>query len=387
MQSKFEEIRSLVIWEIQGKLSEEKQMELLTLVQQDTELAQYRQELWHTLGTPSLNEHFVKYDDAAFSDDIIGRIQRQKEKTKHTKKAILIGGLTSAAAAIIVAVCITPSIFKPNSRSTEVVSSMTGNLAGVQLKFENGSAVTLDKDTTQIVSGAFSISSSGKSASLKDLPGGATHEQFATITVPAGKDYTIRLSDGTVVQLNCESSLRFPTAFSNGKREIFVDGEAYIKVAPNAVMPFTVHLSNGKVEVLGTEFNVNNYNKERAVVSLISGKVKVANDANNLVLSPGLSGIISPKALSQGTFDEYEVLSWRTGVVIYNDAKLDSVFSDFPRLFGIPLIIDNKQSRDNRFNGGIDRSQSMEVQLKAMQSIGYVTYYKDDKNIFHVRYK
>ena len=48
-----------------------------------------------------------------------------------------------------------------------------------------------------------------------------------TVTVPRGKEFSLRLSDGTQVWLNSESSLVFPVRFGDGPREVTVTGEAY----------------------------------------------------------------------------------------------------------------------------------------------------------------
>lgn len=43
-----------------------------------------------------------------------------------------------------------------------------------------------------------------------------------TVTVPRGKEFSLRLSDGTQVWLNSESSLVFPVRFGDGPREVTV---------------------------------------------------------------------------------------------------------------------------------------------------------------------
>lgn len=388
MQSNFEEIRSLVIWEIQGKLSKEQQSFLLDQVANDPELARYRRQLTEELNSSLMQSHFQQYDDKAFANDIIKQIELEERRKRKTRQRLLVfAGLTSAAAAILIAVCIPPSsfnIFNKKSHKNTSLWESPNLMATVQLKTDNGTIVTLDRDTSQIVSGTLALSTSNKLLSLNSM---GKAEQFVTLTVPAGKDYAVKLSDGSFVQLNCASSIRFPTAFNKGKREVFINGEAYIKVSNAPSNPFIVHLPNAEVEVLGTEFNINTYNSKKSIISLVNGKVSIRNEMSNAVLKPGSAGVVIGNIIKEQPFDEYETLSWRTGIIIYKDANFDDVFTDFQRFFGYKIVIENKQSRPGRFNGTIDRNQSLDVQLKAIQAMGYISFKQDDNKNYHIRYQ
>ena len=78
---------------------------------------------------------------------------------------------------------------------------------------------------------------------------------FHTLNVPKGGEYILQLPDGSCVWLNSESSIRFPIRFAGNKREVFLSGEAYFKVAKNEKSPFQVYVKGGSVTVLGTSFN------------------------------------------------------------------------------------------------------------------------------------
>ncbi|MBX6381043.1 MAG: FecR domain-containing protein [Thermoflavifilum aggregans] len=55
--------------------------------------------------------------------------------------------------------------------------------------------------------------------------------QLNTLLIPPTKTYKIILSDGTEVTLNSMSELQFPFTFPGDKREVYINGEAYFKVA------------------------------------------------------------------------------------------------------------------------------------------------------------
>ncbi len=70
-------------------------------------------------------------------------------------------------------------------------------------------------------------------------------------------DFWITLDDGTIVHLNYNTRLRFPARFAGDSRTVYLDGEAYIKVAVDKDRPFMVVTSNATIKQYGTEFSVN----------------------------------------------------------------------------------------------------------------------------------
>ena len=52
-----------------------------------------------------------------------------------------------------------------------------------------------------------------------------------TLEVSKGGEYIMTLQDGTVVWLNSETKMRYPVQFSGQNREVWLEGEAYFKVA------------------------------------------------------------------------------------------------------------------------------------------------------------
>ena len=67
-------------------------------------------------------------------------------------------------------------------------------------------------------------------------------------------------------------------------------GEAFFEVAHDASAPFTVETDDVSVEVLGTKFNVNAYDKEVTTVYLKEGKVRlterVTGRQNRYLMAP-----------------------------------------------------------------------------------------------------
>lgn len=99
---------------------------------------------------------------------------------------------------------------------------------------------------------------------------------YNTLLVPYGRRSKVQLEDGTVVQLNAGSRLVYPSSFDKNKREVFLEGEAFFEVAPNAGAPFFVYTSNMETEVLGTSFNISAYKDDtRKSIVLVTGSVQL----------------------------------------------------------------------------------------------------------------
>ena len=98
-------------------------------------------------------------------------------------------------------------------------------------------------------------------------------EEAKRITTYHNKEYWVTLPDGSLVHLNYNSRLIYPEKFGD-RRDVILEGEAYLMVAKDKSRQFVVHTPKGDVKVYGTEFVVNtgtstengNDNKELTVV-------------------------------------------------------------------------------------------------------------------------
>ena len=126
----------------------------------------------------------------------------------------------------------------------------------------DGAAITLDSAANGM------LSRQGHTQVLKPAAGSLVYAAAAgqssgplynSVITPRGGQYHVTLPDGTQVWMNAASSLRFPTAFTGGTRQVTLTGEAYFEVAKDAGHPFGVAVKDMKVTVLGTHFNVMAY--------------------------------------------------------------------------------------------------------------------------------
>jgi len=81
---------------------------------------------------------------------------------------------------------------------------------------------------------------------------------YNQVITAKGQKSQIILSDGTRVWLNAETVLKYPAAFNEDQREVYLEGEAFFEVQKKENMiPFIVKTDDIDIEVLGTCFNRN----------------------------------------------------------------------------------------------------------------------------------
>jgi transmembrane sensor len=177
---------------------------------------------------------------------------------------------------------------------------------------------------------------------------------------PYGKQQHLTLADGSKVTLNANSEITFDRDFGkNGKREVWIRGEAYFDVAKmikagNRV-PFTVHTDELNIEVLGTAFNITN-RRGRTDVALEHGAVKLTdphNAANTLLLSPGekATQITEAAPLQKEQVDVREYSGWRNKTYHYKGRKLKELAEMIGDSYGIEVLIENETLKEETFTG------------------------------------
>lgn len=143
-----------------------------------------------------------------------------------------------------------------------------------------------------------------------------------TLTTPRGREYLLTLSDGTRVWLNTESQLRYPVQFTGERRTVYLVGEAYFDVHPDASHPFTVISGPAEVTVLGTSFNLRAYPEEDIVTTLVSGAVQ---------MSEKVGGKCAPDTRRTGVFGEDKRLHDQTGGRHLSAYRLERRADCFPQ--------------------------------------------------------
>ena len=210
---------------------------------------------------------------------------------------------------------------------------------------------------------------------------------YNTMSTPKGRQFQLRLSDGTQVWLNAASSISYPTVFKGQVRQVEVKGEAYFEVAKNTDMPFRVNVNDKEVvEVLGTHFNVNAYDNENSInTTLLEGAVRVVSRGvkGDVVLKPGqqarvLAGMIDGTGVGvmDGTEikvisnpDIEKVMAWKNGMFSFENARLDEVMRQLERWYDIEVVYE-KGVPDIELMGKMTRDVSLKGLMVFLERLG-----------------
>lgn len=192
-----------------------------------------------------------------------------------------------------------------------------------------------------------------------------------TITVPPGQRVNLSLSDGTKVYLNAGSTFTYPSLFADNTRKVKLDGEAFFEVSPDKERPFVVHTQVCDVEVLGTKFNVDAYDKEKNFsAALMEGRIKVRNNnrpTHIVDLYPDQKVTLSGENLAVSHIADYDIYRWKDGLICFKDLNFIHLMKRIEKYYGIELVIENPSLSKHSFSGTFRISDGIENLLRVLQ--------------------
>jgi ferric-dicitrate binding protein FerR (iron transport regulator) len=207
---------------------------------------------------------------------------------------------------------------------------------------------------------------------------------YNTLTVPYGKRFALKLSDGTKVHLNAGSSLRYPVKFIEGQnRQVFVEtGEAYFNVAKDTKHPFIVSNNKINVRVLGTQFNLSSYPEDSTITTvLVEGSVRLyaSNEEYNInkstILEPGYKAEWN-KIKKSITIEKADIdvhTAWINGRVILKHMKFDDIIKKLERHYNVE-IVNNNTSLGNEFITATFDIETIEQVFEVINELHPIAY-------------
>ena len=158
------------------------------------------------------------------------------------------------------------------------------------------------------------------------------------------------LPDQSLVTLNAQSKIDYKT--TNWDRNISLEGEAFFKVAKGKT--FTVLTKQGKVQVLGTQFNVKQ-RKGIFEVHCYEGSVKVVYNKQTSILAAGdLFSVLEDKPIVNGKTTKPSP-TWLENESSFTNMPLHQVFSELERQYHINIDYSGVKKTDT-FSGSFIHS-------------------------------
>lgn len=204
-----------------------------------------------------------------------------------------------------------------------------------------------------------------------------------------GQQKDVVFQDGTVITLNGNSKLTYPTAFGLRQRKVKLDGEAVFNVARDEKKPFVVLLDGGRsIIVTGTKFNVEAYdNSDDINVVLIKGKIAFSDGNRKYDMKPSQELHYS-KSLGKATVltndRALEKALWAEGILSFRDTPLRDVLEKLKHQFDCDFSISDKRTLDYTFSMKSEKGASLEAILEDMQSISPIRIKKNEDGSYVV---
>jgi transmembrane sensor len=216
---------------------------------------------------------------------------------------------------------------------------------------------------------------------------GMNSQKLVTHIVENCKRLKVTLSDGTRVTLDAGSRFEYPKKFSEDSREVYLNGEGFFEVAPDARKAFVVHAQEAVVRVLGTKFNVRAWNRtEKVVVAVKEGKVAfgldIVDSVENVILNRDQMSQIekgaSPTEPEIVDVDKY--LGWMKNEIVFEDTELKEVLSQLERWYDLRFVISDSMVMNERLTIHI-KGKSVDDILKLLSVLTDLSYEREDQKV------
>ncbi|MDO6738209.1 FecR family protein [Wenyingzhuangia sp. 2_MG-2023] len=308
----------------------------------------------------------------------------------------------SSVAAVLIGILGIAYMFKKNPSkfnyiiefNNDVASTSTNKIEPGTIKatltLQDGSLVLLEKDH---VYQAKNVSSKGNDIVYKSLVESPKEIDYNYLTVPRGGQFSITLSDNTVVTLNSESQIKYPVTFIEGvTREVeLIYGEAYFDVSPSTEHKggkFRVHSASQNIEVLGTEFNISAYKGENTIhTTLVEGKVAVNFNgiSKNLVPNQQSSIDLLTNNIKVKEVNVVDVTSWMNGVFTFRGSTLKEIMIVISRWYDVDIIFENKTLESIPFKGVLGKHQDLNEILETIKNLSIIKAYEIEEKIIKLK--
>ncbi|MEL7118254.1 MAG: FecR domain-containing protein [Bacteroidota bacterium] len=198
-----------------------------------------------------------------------------------------------------------------------------------------------------------------------------------TFTTVIAEKRTESLPDGSSVQLNALTTIKFKEPNWSEARSVRLKGEAFFDVESSAI-PFTVTTQMGEVRVLGTSFNV--FAREEGFrVSCFEGQVLVVVNSDSVRLVQGQSVKRIGNKLERLAQTNANVPEWMSGETMFINEPLENVWKELERQYDVKVIMTSNPQLF--YEGPLPHNNLRQAVEIICNSLGLTPTFGDDKTV------
>jgi ferric-dicitrate binding protein FerR (iron transport regulator) len=200
----------------------------------------------------------------------------------------------------------------------------------------------------------------------------------------AGEQKSAQLPDGSTVQLNAQSAVKFHPYWWKINRQVELEGEGFFKVKKGE--KFTVISTNGSTSVMGTSFNIyaRDYDYE---VTCLTGKVNVVakQSQDQIIITPNQMVKLNTngKLDTNLNVDAKLATQWTTGKFLFTQVPLRKVLAEIGRQYNV--TIDNTENLNDLYTCSFSKEPNVETVLDLISATFNISYTKSDSGVYTIQ--
>jgi transmembrane sensor len=177
----------------------------------------------------------------------------------------------------------------------------------------------------------------------------------AVYSTALGERKTIALTDGSEIELNTNTSIRFHSA-ADEKVVTLLKGEAYFQIKHDPRRLFIIKADGHRITDIGTKFRVRR-DAARLEVSLLEGEVRFDSAdgrVKSLSMKPGdvvIATAHSAAVMQQPKREIADSLGWRSGMIVFKHTTLAEAASEFNRYNTRKVVVADGEAAKLTING------------------------------------
>lgn len=193
---------------------------------------------------------------------------------------------------------------------------------------------------------------------------------------------TITLTDGSTIHLNANSYLKYPKEFTQSRRVVEMEGEAFFEVTKGE-KKFVVNTNYETVTVIGTSFNINtNETPTATFVNVAEGAVELAPKSGGakISLAPTIKGFFDREKEKLGRVQKStgNDMFWHTKTLQFKKTYLARVLEEINREMKVEISLTNPALMRCEFTATFENATMEAIMAEFEKQFGVETFKEDE---------